>query len=132
MSKELQIDEVETEVIDGKINSHVIDSSEQEESELPTEDIIASGWKASEAFLRVDRNGTSAASPNIEITESTIHLYHAKQGNSRIVHTKLQGSGGTYIFSSPGRKTVSPGNYDHYINGRIVNFGWIGSGIKYK
>lgn len=87
-------------------------------------------WESSEAYARSDG---SSASPSFTCKESTIWVYHATQGNAGITCTRLEGPGGVYTFAQGNRSyTVTPGTYRHAVIGRIINNGWIASGIRYK
>lgn len=88
-----------------------------------------SGFKASEAFI--NSNGSSA-SPNIVIENSTVWIYHGQQSGGKVTGTSLIGAGGNYTFTKSGKFSINPGSYKHFVNGTIINSGWIGSGICYK
>jgi hypothetical protein len=70
--------------------------------------------------------------PKITVTANSVTVVSVSASHTAHADsTALQGTGGLFTFASAGTYPVQPGQYDHFVSGRITNNGWIEAVIEY-
>lgn len=69
--------------------------------------------------------------PTIRIQNSEIYVATQTEGGGWGPATRLNGSGGTFVFPQPGPQTIPPGEYRHLVDGHVTGHGCIISIVTY-
>jgi hypothetical protein len=119
---------IEVEIVGGEVTKSLrprpFDKGETAEAPVPQQ-----GLSVSTSFYC--SNG-SAQFPAITINHQTIYVRHETTGGGSHVVTRLNGSGGLFLFAEPGTYQITPGAYKHFSDGNVLGNGCIKSIVTYS